>query len=396
MPERRNGIAKLVLIVVLVLAVQLSEVLSVRVIPALSVSPANGAVIDPPAKIEDTRVIVVWDIRPDNTTRLADIEKIENEKDEEATTSRDTAFVAVQLDSCEISFTVLGSTTCINSSSSVNVSISTKSLLATMTVDIPESIVTNLIKGGRKATVAFSAGAFLLEPGRQHTAAITWSFATEEIPVIPTDAVTSSSSLEVKEVSLFGIGIFVGDLAAIDLKQGTFYADLQVYLLRYFRTFRTQGAALSEATIETPYGRQCREEPTEGDSHSGGSSKHQYDSHHRRHRESSKWLYLANVTLSSLEDQKVVQFVNIAKSPKITVKPRASSAAQFMGDGGVQAGLLGTSFLDHFRVQSEFYFAAALKQYPFQTQTLPIIVEMISDSAQADASTLLCTLPRCE
>ena len=86
-----------------------------------------------------------------------------------------------------------------------------------------------------------------MEPGRQHTAAITWSFATEEIPVIPTDAVTSSSSLEVKEVSLFGIGIFVGDLAAIDLKQGTFYADLQVYLLRYFRTFRTQGAALSEA-----------------------------------------------------------------------------------------------------------------------------------------------------
>ena len=120
MTERRNGIAKLALTVVLVLAVQLSEVLSARGIPALSVSPEDGAVIDPPAKIEETRVIVLWDIRPDNTT---DIEKIENEKNEEATTSRDTAFVAVQLDGCEISFTVLGSTTCINSSSSKRVSV---------------------------------------------------------------------------------------------------------------------------------------------------------------------------------------------------------------------------------------------------------------------------------
>ena len=35
-----------------------------------------------------------------------------------------------------------------------------------------------------------------------------------------------------------GVGIWPSDIAAIDLKAGTFYADFQVFLLRYYQVRR--------------------------------------------------------------------------------------------------------------------------------------------------------------
>ena len=149
---------------------------------------------------------------------------------------------------------------------------------------------------------------------------------------------------------------------------------MQVYLLRYFRTFKDSKSALAEATVDTPYGRQCREavddysngggddddDDPDGENGEGNGKQKRKKRRGSRH-ESSRWLYLANVTLSALEDQKIVQFVNIAKAPKITVKPRGDALGQLGLDGhggGGGGGGRSTDFLDHFRVQSEFYFAA--------------------------------------
>ena len=118
--------------------------------------------------------------------------------------------------------------------------------------------------------------------------------------------------------------------------------------VQYFKSFASQDEALEEATVTNAEGqRQCR--PGGGD----------------------KFLFLANVSLDDISEQKLLQFVNIGKFPRIAIKPRATADSL---TGHSISGDAKTTFLDHFRVQSEFFFFAALRKYPFQTQTLRVIL----------------------
>ena len=55
-----------------------------------------------------------------------------------------------------------------------------------------------------------------------------WTFKVEPEPTIEADALTQNSTLAAHRVQMWGVGVFVLDVGAVDLKAGTFYADLQV------------------------------------------------------------------------------------------------------------------------------------------------------------------------
>ena len=116
-------------------------------------------------------------------------------------------------------------------------------------------------------------------------------------------------------------------MASIDLQSSTWYGDVDVYVLKYYRPFLELESALKEATRPTDRGRAC-----------------DVDS-------SDKWLFFKN------EDLPELQFVNIGKNPS-------------------KNPIVQDDRFDHLRVQSEFYFSPSIAEYPFQTQTLPITLEL--------------------
>jgi len=311
-------------------------------IPASRLLPSDGITIDPPCTVSTLTVVFDYNNVTVPTTLVngTDTAIIPYDKRGESTTP---LLSPVNTGGCEISISIASTKYCTDAiGEMVNITAPT-----TVVILLPEVVQAELCQFKVAATVDVKEGAFKDSSGHL-TESVQWAFATVEVPDIPSGAVTAGSTIEPKEVHVYGVGVYVTDLAAIDLKAGTFYVDVQVYLLRYYRSFEHQSTALAEATEETPYGRQCKD--------MGGYQ--------------SKWLYLANVTLPTLEDQRLLQFANIGKLPKINLKPR-SNADELVG-GSKQQEKASTSYLDHFRVQSEFYFAASLKQYPFQTQNLPV------------------------
>ena len=78
---------------------------------------------------------------------------------------------------------------------------------------------------------------------------------TVEEPALEDDAKTANSSVVVNHVEVFGLGLFLNDVASIDLSAGTFYGDVDVFVLKYYRPFLDAGTALKEATVETARGR---------------------------------------------------------------------------------------------------------------------------------------------
>ena len=310
-------------------------------IPVFRLVPYDGKTIDPPCTV--STLTVIFDINNVSVpTTLVNGTAVVVSKAKRSE-SMIPLLSAVDTGGCEISVSVAKIRHCINATGAlVNVTAPT-----TVTIALPDDLQAALCQFKTAATVDVKDGAFKDSVGRL-TEAVHWAFATVEVPEIPTGAVTADSTIEPKEVHVYGVGVYVTDLAAIDLKAGTFYVDLQVYVLHYYRSFEDQNTALAEATEDSPFGRQCKEV--------------------KGHK--SKWLYLANVTLSTLEDQQLLQFANIGKLPKINLKPR-SNADELVG-GSSHKDKATTTYLDHFRVQSEFYFAAMLKQYPFQTQHLPV------------------------
>ena len=67
-------------------------------------------------------------------------------------------------------------------------------------------------------------------------------------PPLPDNVVTANSTVKVEQIKVYGLGIFINDLAAMDLKAGTFYVDFQVYVLQYYQTFSTTESALEHTT----------------------------------------------------------------------------------------------------------------------------------------------------
>lgn len=310
-------------------------------IPVFHVVPYDGKTIDPPCTVSTLTVVFDYNNVSVPTTLVNGTATAVVPKDKRSE-SIFPLLSAIDTGGCEIAVIVAKTRHCINATGAmVNVTAPT-----TVTIKLPDDAQAALCQFKTAATVDVKDGAFKDSVGRL-TESVHWAFATVEVPDIPTGAVTADSTIEPKEVHVYGVGVYVTDLAAIDLKAGTFYVDVQVYVLHYYRSFEDQNTALAEATEETPFGRQCKEV--------------------KGHK--SKWLYLANVTLSTLEDQRLLQFANIGKLPKINLKPRSN--AEELVDGSRHKDQA-TTYLDHFRVQSEFYFAAMLKQYPFQTQHLPV------------------------
>ena len=178
---------------------------------------------------------------------------------------------------------------------------------------------------------------------------VRWTVTTVEEPALEDDAKTANSSVVVNRVEVFGLGLFLNDVASIDLSAGTFYGDVDVFVLKYYRPFLDAGTALKEATVETARGRACASFNSE---------------------EEAKWVFLDG------GDAPDLQYINGGKFPKVETFYRGA----------------GEEDLDHFRVRNEFYFEPTLADYPFQTQVLPLTVELKSDVLSPKPSQLLCLL----
>ena len=191
--------------------------------------------------------------------------------------------------------------------------------------------------------IAIAEGVFCAVNGTATSERVTWTVQTVSEPEVDDEATTANTTTTVDQVEVYGLGIFVSDVASIDLQSSTWYGDVDVYVLKYYRPFLELESALKEATRPTDRGRAC-----------------DVDS-------SDKWLFFKN------EDLPELQFVNIGKNPS---KNPIVQADRF----------------DHLRVQSEFYFSPSIAEYPFQTQTLPITLELPPELSAGAPSKVLCLL----
>ena len=191
--------------------------------------------------------------------------------------------------------------------------------------------------------IAIAEGVFCAVNGTATSERVTWTVQTVSEPEVDDEATTANTTTTVDQVEVYGLGIFVSDVASIDLQSSTWYGDVDVYVLKYYRPFLELESALKEATRPTDRGRAC-----------------DVDS-------SDKWLFFKNDELPEL------QFVNIGKNPS---KNPIVQADRF----------------DHLRVQSEFYFSPSIAEYPFQTQTLPITLELPPELSAGAPSKVLCLL----
>ena len=129
--------------------------------------------------------------------------------------------------------------------------------------------------------LAVDEGVFCSGDGAAQTSeAFTVAFSTAA-PPLPDNVISANTTIEAKTLKVYGLGVFVNDLAGVDLKAGTcelggrrqatppppsplthysqpVYADAQIYILQYYQAFTSQEAALEHATKTTPYGRACK------------------------------------------------------------------------------------------------------------------------------------------
>lgn len=191
--------------------------------------------------------------------------------------------------------------------------------------------------------IAISQHVFCAVNGTAASEAVQWTVQTVTEPEVDDEATTANTTTTVDQVEVYGLGIFVSDVASIDLQSSTWYGDVDIYVLKYYRPFLELESALKEATRQTSRGRACDVDATD------------------------KWLFLDEAKSPDL------QFVNVGKSPTISKQ---------IDDGR----------LDHVRVQSEFYFTPSIAEYPFQTQTLPITLELPPELSAGAPSKILCLL----
>ena len=223
-------------------------------------------------------------------------------------------------------------------------------------------------------------------------AADRWTFKVEPEPVLKAGALTQNSTLANHRVEMWGVGVFVLDVGAIDLKGGTFYADLVITLLRYYRTFDSPEDAVKEATIAPP--------PGGGGGGGGGRSGARVCN--TLSGESSHWTFFSNVSSALITDK--LDFINIGRFPKF--KPHFKRGEDSSSPGGStlrddhsppplhDPQQAAGDTLDHIRLQSDFYFAPALAEYPFNVQNLTLKLEISGASLEARPRYLMCALPR--
>lgn len=233
-------------------------------------------------------------------------------------------------------------------------------------------------------TVVMEEGVFCGNQTRKRNAFATWTFRTVSAPEVPEDAMTANTTVTTKKYSVYGLGVFLNDVATIDISAGTFYGDLSIYALRYYRTFVDPKTALEEATVKGPRSdRECAMQS--GDladkwlllkrakvlSTAPLATQLQTEARNARDEEDDDD---DEEDVVSVDDTgRFVTMVNAGKFPKVEVEYRADD-------------------FDHLRLRTEFYFEPRLRSYPFQRQTLPITLELASDVLRQTPSKLLCLL----
>ncbi|GMI02061.1 hypothetical protein TrLO_g10450 [Triparma laevis f. longispina] len=170
-----------------------------------------------------------------------------------------------------------------------------------------------------------------------------------------------------EEIPIYGIGVYVTDLSSLSLKDSTFYADLRVYVLKYYKTY----------TAET------KDDVLRNALDPSNPSSCQF-------KDGEKWLFLNNVTIS--DTSTLLTGVNLVGFPQITPvlqPPTCDNNPHLCTPTSHDP----TGTLDHIRLQSNFAFQPQLSDYPFATQTLPILLEFpFSTTSKTDYS--FCSLDR--
>ena len=151
------------------------------------------------------------------------------------------------------------------------------------------------------------------------------------------------------------------DISSISLKTSNFYADLRIYILKYYRpyTLETKEDVLS-AALDPNDPQKCN------------------------FMDGEKWIYLANTTFADVASQKLITGVNMDRFPRITpvLQPAECTSSHTCPSMASESGTL-----DHIRVQSQFSFPPELSTFPFSTQTLPLAFEFpFSTSSMNDYS----------
>ena len=80
-------------------------------------------------------------------------------------------------------------------------------------------------------TIAVTVAAGMFCYGNASSGEVRWRFRTVDPPKVHRDT-TMNATMRVDAFSVWGIGIFVSDVASINLELGTFYADISLYILR--------------------------------------------------------------------------------------------------------------------------------------------------------------------
>ena len=194
------------------------------------------------------------------------------------------------------------------------------------------------------------------------------SFYTS-LPSHPPDSVITGNTTDTPvQIPIYGIGVYVTDISSISLKESTFYADLRIYILKYYRSYDsdTRQSVLESALDESDKSR-CS------------------------FNDGERWFFLQNVTLADVSSQKLLTGVNMDPFPQITPVLQPNSCR--LEDQGSCKASDAKGTLDHIRVQSKFSFPPELSTFPFSTQTLPITLEFPSStSSTSDYS--FCDLSR--
>ena len=64
---------------------------------------------------------------------------------------------------------------------------------------------------------------------------------TTSLPAKPVNPNPSGNTTDTpEEIPIYGIGVYVTDLSSLSLKDSTFYADLRVYVLKYYKTYTAE------------------------------------------------------------------------------------------------------------------------------------------------------------
>ena len=117
--------------------------------------------------------------------------------------------------------------------------------------------------------IAIAEGVFCAVNGTAVSNSVRWTVQTVSEPEVDDEATTANTTTTVDQVEVYGLGIFVSDVASIDLQSSTWYGDVDVYVLKYYRPFLELDSALKEATRPTDRGRACDVDATD----SGSSSR---------------------------------------------------------------------------------------------------------------------------